>query len=87
MRSSSRATYTAGTPLNVHVQVFGTGTTQVRASVWTTGTEPATFQMSRTDTTAALQALGAVGLNAHRPTGTTAVTAVRITAFTVTPVA
>jgi hypothetical protein len=80
-------TYSANTPLNVHVQVYGTGTTQVRASVWTTGTEPAAFQLSRTDTTAALQAAGGVGLNAHRPTGTTAVTAVRVTAFSVVPVA
>jgi PKD repeat protein len=80
-------TYTPGTPLNVHVQVFGTGTTQVRATVWATGTEPVTPSMTRTDATAALQALGGVGLTVHRPTGTTATTAVRFSTFTVTPVA
>jgi PKD repeat protein len=80
-------TYTPGTALNVRVQVTGTGTTQVRATVWTAGTEPATPQMTRTDTTAALQAAGGVGLAAHRPSGTTAATVVRFTGFTVTPVA
>jgi hypothetical protein len=43
--------------------------------------------MTRTDTTAALQAAGGVGLAAHRPSGTTAATVVRFTGFTVTPVA
>ena len=80
-------TYPPGTPLNVHVQVFGTGTTQVRATVWATGTEPVTPSMTRSDATAALQAPGAVGVTAHRPTGTTATTAVRFSAFTVGPVA
>ena len=77
-------TYTAGQTLNVHLQVFGTGTTTVRASIWTTGTEPATWQLTRTDTTAALQVAGGLGLAVHRPSGTTAATAVRFTGFTVT---
>jgi PKD repeat protein len=78
-------TYTPGTALNVHVQVFGTGTTQVRATVWAAGTtEPATPTISRTDTTAALQAPGGVGLAAHRPSGTTAATAVRFGSLTIT---
>jgi PKD repeat protein len=80
-------TYTPGTPLNVHVQVFGTGTTTIRASVWTTGTEPATWQMTRTDTTAGLQANGGIGLAVHRPSGTTANATVRFSTLTVTAVA
>ena len=80
----SGVTYTPGTALNVHVQVFGTGTTTVRASVWTTGSEPTTWQMTRTDTTAGLQANGGVGLAVHRPSDTTANTSVRFSSFAVT---
>jgi PKD repeat protein len=81
-------TYSAGTGLNVRVQVSGTGTTQIAASVWAAGAaEPTTATITRTDTTAGLQVAGGVGLAAHRPGGTTAATAVRVTAFTVTPVA
>jgi hypothetical protein len=80
-------THVPGTALNVHVQVFGTGTTQVRATVWAAGTtEPSTPTISRTDTTAVLQAAGGVGLAVHRPSGTTATTAVRFTGYTVTAV-
>jgi PKD repeat protein len=71
-------TYTPGTPLEVRVQVSGTGTTQVKATVWADGTtEPATATMTRTDTTAALQAPGAVGLSAYLPGSATAGTSVR----------
>jgi PKD repeat protein len=80
-------TYTPGTALNVHVQVFGTGTTTIRATVWTTGTEPTTWQLSRTDTTAGLQANGGIGLAVHRPSDSTATTAVRFSTLTVTAVA
>jgi PKD repeat protein len=79
-------TYAAGTAVNVRVKVFGTGTTQVEATVWLAGfAEPATPSITRTDTTAELQVAGGVGLAAHRPSGTTAATAVRFAAFTVTP--
>jgi PKD repeat protein len=78
-------TYTAGMTLQVRVQVSGTGTTQVRASVWADGgPEPAIPSLTRTDTTAALQASGGVGLAVHRPGDTTAATAVRFGAVTVT---
>ncbi|MGY1618560.1 PKD domain-containing protein [Geodermatophilus sp. SYSU D00691] len=80
-------TYTAGSPVNVRVQVSGTGTTTVRATVWTGATEPATPQLVRTDTTAALQSPGGVGLNVYRPSANTVATTVRVTAFTVTPLA
>jgi PKD repeat protein len=80
-------TYTAGATLNARVQVTGTGTTTVRAMVWTGAAEPTAWQMTRTDTTAALQAAGGVGLAAHRPSTTTVVTDVRVTTFSARPVA
>jgi PKD repeat protein len=80
-------TWTAGTTLNVRLQVTGTGTTTVAATVWAQGSAmPAVASMTRTDTTAALQAVGGVALAAHRPSGTTAAVDVRFTSFRVTPV-
>ncbi|WP_448624078.1 PKD domain-containing protein [Geodermatophilus sp. URMC 64] len=79
--------YQAGGSLNVRVRVSGTGTTQVLARVWAGTAEPATWQLSRTDTTAVLQAAGAVGLAAYRTSSATAATAVRFTAFSAGPVA
>jgi hypothetical protein len=74
--------------LDVRVQVSGTGTTGIAATVWADGTpEPGTPQLVRTDTTAALQAAGSVGLAAYRPSTATAATAVRVTSFGVRPVA
>ncbi|WP_236834275.1 PKD domain-containing protein, partial [Blastococcus sp. KM273129] len=59
-------TYTDGAPLKVHLRVTGTGTTELQLSVWPAGsTEPTTPMLVRTDTTAALQAPGAVGLAAY----------------------
>jgi PKD repeat protein len=80
-------TYTAGSTLNVRVQVSGTGTTQVTGKVWTGSTEPAAPQLTRTDTTAGLQVAGGVGLAAYRPTSVTTATAVRFRSFAVTAVA
>ncbi|MEU2350287.1 PKD domain-containing protein [Modestobacter sp. NPDC049651] len=78
-------TWQPGTGLEVRLQVEGTGTTQVRATVWASGSdEPATPTLTRTDTTTALQAAGGVGIAVHRPSGTTATTAVRFTGLTVT---
>ncbi|UOY04016.1 LamG-like jellyroll fold domain-containing protein [Blastococcus sp. PRF04-17] len=80
-------TYAPGTTLHVRVQVSGTGSTDIRATVWAAGSpEPAAPQLSRTDTTAALQTVGSVGLAASRPTSATAATAVRFTSFIVTAV-
>ncbi|NYJ06258.1 PKD domain-containing protein [Petropleomorpha daqingensis] len=78
-------TWTPGTALVVRMRAAGTGTTQLQASVWVAGTtEPVTPTISRTDTTAALQTAGGVGLAVHRPSGTTATTAVRFSSFTAT---
>ncbi len=77
-------TWTPGTTLASRVQVSGTGTTAVTASVWAAGqAEPTTPQLSRTDTTATLQVAGSVGLAAYRPGSATAATAVRFSAFRV----
>ncbi len=59
----SGVTYTAGANLSVRLQVAGTGTTNLRLKVWPTGTtEPSAWQKSETDTTAALQVAGGVGV-------------------------
>ncbi|WP_231502635.1 PKD domain-containing protein [Blastococcus sp. URHD0036] len=78
-------TWTPGSVLQVRVRVTGTGTTTVTGAVWATGgTEPVTPQLSRTDTTAALQAPGTVGIGAYRPGSATAATAVRFDDLQVT---
>jgi PKD repeat protein len=80
--------YTPGTTLDVHVQVSGSGTTSVNATVWAQGTpQPGTPQLVRTDTTASLQAAGSVGISAYRPSSATDATAVRFTGLSVRPVA
>src|SRR5258708_23811012 len=57
----------------MRVRVTGSSPTQVLARAWADGSaEPGTWQLSFTDSTAALQASGGVGLNGSTPTsGTT----------------
>jgi hypothetical protein len=56
-------TYTGGDQLRVRVQVTGTSPTTVRAKVWRVGTtEPVAWLVSSTDSTAALQVPGGIGL-------------------------
>lgn len=56
-------TYTAGDELSVRLQVTGASPTTVRAKVWrSVDAEPAAWQLSGTDATAAMQANGTVGL-------------------------
>jgi len=65
-------TYTAGDQLRIRFQVDGTGTTTLRTRVWLVGqSEPATWQLQTTDTTAALQAAGGVGVLAYLSGSTT----------------
>ena len=53
----------AGAQLKTRLQVTGTAPTTIRAKVWlSTATEPATWQVTATDSTAALQSAGSVGL-------------------------
>jgi hypothetical protein len=79
-------TYTAGTELNVRVQVSGTGTTELSVTVWAAGTaEPATPTVVRTDSTESLQAAGGVGLSSYLSGSATSTVDLRIAEFTVTP--
>ncbi|WP_169951621.1 LamG-like jellyroll fold domain-containing protein [Microbispora sp. H11081] len=58
-------TYSAGTVLKVRVQVSGTSPTTVQAKVWrATDAEPGSWQVTATDSTAALQTAGGVGFGA-----------------------
>ncbi|WP_146904562.1 PKD domain-containing protein [Cellulomonas aerilata] len=58
--------YAPGTKLAVRVQVTGTAPTTIRAKVWrASATEPTTWQVTRTDSTAGLQTAGAVGLTTY----------------------
>jgi PKD repeat protein len=62
-RAVAGLTYTVGDQLQVRLQVTGTSPTLIAAKVWKVGaTEPATWQMSASDSEAALQAPGSVGL-------------------------
>jgi PKD repeat protein len=59
-------TYTPGAVLQVRFDVAGEGTTDLRAKAWLLGTpEPADWAITRTDTTAVLQAAGAVGVSTY----------------------
>jgi PKD repeat protein len=65
-------TFTAGTKLNVRTQAVGTGTTALRLKVWADGTpEPANWQLSVNDSTAALQSAGGLGFLAYLSTSAT----------------
>ena len=59
-------TLAAGQKLRIRLQVDGTSPTTVRAKVWKDGTtEPAGWQYTATDSTAALQAAGGVRLQTY----------------------
>jgi PKD repeat protein len=82
-------TYTPNLQLAVRLQVTGTGPSTLRLKVWpASATEPAAWQMSASDTTAALQAPGAVGLTAYlSSSATNAPVVVRMSALTARPTA
>ncbi len=81
-------TYTPGTVLGVRVQASGSGTTQLSTTVWpAAAAEPATPTLTRTDTTAALQAPGGVGLSAYLSGSATAGVDIRFGTFSAAPVA
>jgi len=55
-----------GTKVDLRLQVTGTGTTTIRVKAWVHGTpEPERWTLTTTDSTAALQAPGSVGLGAY----------------------
>ncbi|KQS68792.1 PKD domain-containing protein [Modestobacter sp. Leaf380] len=79
--------YTAGQVLQVALTVTGTGTTTVSGSVWAEGASaPTTPTLTRTDTTASLQAPGGVALTAYLSGSATSGTVARFGALTVTDV-
>ncbi|RBY95120.1 radical SAM protein [Blastococcus sp. TF02-8] len=79
-------TWAPGATIELRAQVWGTGTTEVRGTVWRQGTAEPAPQLVRSDTTAALQVPGAVGLAVFRPTSNTVASAARFTGFSVTTV-
>lgn len=59
-------TLTAGERLEVRLQVMGTSPTTLNLKVWKAGTsEPAAWQRTATDATAALQTTGGIGVRAY----------------------
>jgi PKD repeat protein len=62
----SGLSFAAGQQLTMRVQVFGTSPTTVRAKVWAAAqAEPTAWQASATDSTAALQTSGTIGLRSY----------------------
>ncbi|WP_372966766.1 PKD domain-containing protein [Microbacterium sp.] len=65
-------TYTAGQVLHARLSVTGTSPTTIAAKVWVEGqTEPANWQLQGTDSTAALQAAGGVGIKTSSSSAST----------------
>ena len=58
--SALPGTYTPGTALTVRTEASGTGTTTLHAKVWVTGTTEPAWQITATDSSAALQRAGAL---------------------------
>jgi hypothetical protein len=85
----STITYSAGSKLNVRMQVTGTGPTTLRLKVWPAAeAEPAAWQTTGTDTFAPLQSPGAVGLtNYLSSSATNAPVVVRMSALSARPTA
>jgi hypothetical protein len=59
-------TYAPGSTLVLRAQVSGTNPTTIRGKVWDMGSaEPAAWQLTATDSTAALQTAGSIGLESY----------------------
>ena len=88
VRRLAGVTFGAGTQLNVRFQVTGTNPTTLRLKVWpASSTEPAAWQLTGTDTGAALQAPGAVGVTAYlSSSATNAPIVLRMSALSARPV-
>lgn len=79
------ATVTAGTILRVRFEQTGSTPTRLRASAWTaSGNEPATWMLTATDTAAALQSPGGVGVDSYVSSTATGSQTVQVDRFTVT---
>jgi len=69
-RTVTGLTYASGDRLRIRLQVTGTSPTTLRAKVWKIGTaEPETWTVTTTDSTAALQSAGHVGLGTYVGSG------------------
>jgi PKD repeat protein len=65
-------TAVVGQDLKVHARVSGLSPTTLNARVWAaSGSEPGTWQLTKTDSTAALQGSGQVGVRAYTSSATT----------------
>lgn len=63
---ASNVSHAAGSALRFRAEAFGAYPTALRMKVWTNGTtEPAAWSFSGTDSTAALQASGSVGIRSY----------------------
>jgi PKD repeat protein len=82
-------TFSAGSQVNIRMQVTGTNPTTLRLKVWpATAAEPSAWQTTATDTYAALQSAGAVGLTSYLSGSVTnAPVVVRMSALSARPVA
>lgn len=63
--SAITGTYVAGTAINSRLEVVGKSPTTLRAKVWLGTGEPSAWQLTASDSIAALQAPGAVGLHTY----------------------
>jgi len=80
-------TFTPGTLINVRFQVSGTSPTTLKVKVWpSTSAQPSAWTLTATDSSAGLQAAGAVGLTTYLSGSTTnAPTAVEFNSFSAGP--
>lgn len=79
-------TYTPGAELSVRLQVSGTSPTTIRARVWPAGQpEPAAWTSSVTDSTAALQNPGTIGLQSYLSSTATSTVVTRYDDLVVVP--
>lgn len=76
------ATIATGTPVGVQLEVTGTSPTTLRAKAWPIGSaEPTAWAVTGTDSTAALQVAGAVGLDTYLSSTATAPVTVALDRF------
>ncbi|MFT4233812.1 MAG: PKD domain-containing protein [Microbacterium sp.] len=75
----SGLTLVGGEDLMVRVQAFGTDPTTIQAKVWESGTtEPTAWQATATDSTAALQTTGGIGVGLYVASGITGTQTLRV---------
>ena len=80
-------TFTPGTQINVRFQVSGTSPTTLKVKVWAASSpQPSAWTLTATDSSAGLQAAGAVGLTTYLSGSTTnAPTTVKFSSFSAGP--